>query len=96
MLLHILNLVVKSIIQQFDIPSSKKTSDNEEDDENIDEGMKELLNLAGEIDREEDITVSAGDEGDATEDDNNEGWVDEHEVMSCLSWQRAFNQSDCC
>ena len=33
---HILNLVVKSIIRQFDVPKSKKTSDG--DDSDSDEG----------------------------------------------------------
>jgi hypothetical protein len=80
--LHILNLVVKSIIRQFDVPASKKRLDGEEDDENMDEATKELLKLAGEIDVEEEITVSAGDEGDATEEDDAEGWVDEHEEMT--------------
>jgi nucleoside-diphosphate-sugar epimerase len=80
--LHILNLVVKSIIRQFDVPASKKRLVGEEDDENMDKATKELLKLAGEIDVEEEITVSAGDEGDATEEDDAEGWVDEHEEMT--------------
>ena len=80
--LHILNLVVKSIIQQFDIPISKKITDGEEDDESMDEATKEFLKLAGEIDLEEEITVSTSDEGDPMEDDNEEGWVDEHEEMT--------------
>ena len=80
--LHILNLVVKSIIRQFDPPKSKKTPDGEEDDESMDEATKELLKLACEIDLEEEITARAGDEGDATEDDNDEGWVDEREEMT--------------
>jgi hypothetical protein len=46
------------------------------------EATKELLKLAGEIDREEEITMSAGNEGDATDDDDDEGLVDEHEEMS--------------
>ena len=78
--LHVLNLVVKSIFHQFDLPTSKKKS-NDEDDESIDEGTKELLQLAGDIDLEEEETVGAGDEEDA-EDDSNEGWVDEHERMT--------------
>ena len=48
--LHILNLVVKSIIQKFDIPTSKKLSDGDDVDENVDEGTEELLKLAGDID----------------------------------------------
>ena len=81
--LHVLNLVVKSIIKQFDLPASKKTSDNEDDDENyMVEATNELLKLAREIEREEEITASRDDEEDATEDDNVEGWVDEREEMT--------------
>jgi hypothetical protein len=80
--LHILNLVVKSIIRQFDVPKSKRTSDSEGDDESIDEAMRELLKLAGDINLEEEITASAGNEEDATEDDSEGGWVDEHEEMT--------------
>jgi hypothetical protein len=81
--LHILNLVVKSIIRQFDLPTSKKTSDGEEDaDKFMSEATKELLKLAGEIEEEEAVTANKGNEGDATEDDNDEGWVDEHVEMT--------------
>ena len=80
--LHILNLVVKSIIWQFDLPTSKKTSNSEEDDEGDSEATKELLKLAGEIEVEEEVTASGGDEADTTEDDNDEGWVDECEEMT--------------
>jgi hypothetical protein len=81
--LHILNLVVKSIIRQFDLPTSKKKSDNEEDDEDLlNEAAKELLKLAKEIEHEEEITANGGDEQDVTEDDNVEGWVDECEDMT--------------
>lgn len=78
--LHILNLVVKSIIRQFDLPTSKKTSDNDED---VGEATKELLKLAAEIELEEQETRSrSGDENDAVEDDNVEGWIDEREEMT--------------
>jgi len=79
--LHILNLVVKSIIRQFDLPKSKKTSDDrDEDDPMLDEATIELLKLAGDIDLEEQITASASD--DEAADDEEEGWVDEHEDMT--------------
>ena len=81
--LHILNLMVKSIIQQFDLPKSKKTSDNpDEDDPMLDVVTMELLKLAGDIDQEEEITVSAGDIDDSVEDDNKEGWIDERDEMT--------------
>ena len=72
--LHILNLVVKSIIRQFDLPKSKKRSDGRdelEDDPTLDAATAELLKLAADIDLEEQITVSAG--GDEAADDDDEG-----------------------
>jgi TATA-binding protein-associated factor Taf7 len=84
--LHILNLVVKSILQQFDLPKAKKKSDGDDGDEGDetaqDQETEELLRLAGEIDLEEEITAGAGSETDATGDDNVKGWVDEHEEMT--------------
>ena len=71
--LHILNLIVKSSIPQFDLPKSKKTTDSDDDDDSMNEATEELLKLAGNIDLEEEITASAGDEGDTTENNNNEG-----------------------
>jgi len=81
--LHILNLVVKSIIRQFDLPTSKKNS--EDNDENIDMATKELLKLAGEIELEEEqIILAANDDDgrDIMEDDSIKGWVDEREEMT--------------
>jgi hypothetical protein len=90
--LHILNLVVKSIIRQFDLPESKKKSgddgsDNggngsDDGDDGLDWETEELLKLAGNIDLEEQITADAGDETDTTEDDNDEGWVDEQKELT--------------
>jgi len=48
--LHISNLV-KSIIRQFDVPKSKKTSDSDVDND-MDEVTKELLKLIGNMDLE--------------------------------------------
>ena len=81
--LHILNLVVKSIIRQFDLPKSKKTSDDgDEDNPMLDAAMMELLKLTGDIDLEEEITASTGDGDDSVEDDDDEGWIDEHDEMT--------------
>ena len=80
--LHILNLIVKSIIQQFDLPKSKKATDSDDDDDSMNEATEELLKLAGNIDLEEEIMASAGDEGDTTEDDNDEGWIDKCKEMT--------------
>ena len=81
--LHILNLVVKSIIRQFNLPKSKKTSDvRDEDNPMLDAATMELLKLTGNIDLEEEIMVSAGDKDDSVEDDNEEGWIDKHGEMT--------------
>ena len=80
--LHILNLVVKSILKQFDLPKSKEkkesgdNSDNEESDKNMDWAAEELLKLAGNVDIEGDLMLN--DE----EEDSNEGWIDEHGEMT--------------
>ena len=46
------------------------------------EATKELLKLTRELEVEEEVTVSGGDEADAMEDDNDEGQVDECEEMT--------------
>lgn len=66
---HILNLVVKSILAQFELPKSRA---NIGDD---------LLKLAEGIELEEEITAKDGEEGEEGEDDNVEGWIDEREEM---------------
>ena len=71
--MHVLNLVVKSIIQQFDLLKSKG-------DVVSDEAMKELLTLAGNIEFEEEELARS--EGEEVEDDNVEGWIDECMLMT--------------
>ncbi len=66
---HILNLVVKSILAQFELPKSRA---NIGDD---------LLKLAEGIELEEEITAKDSEEGEEGEDDNVEGWIDEREEM---------------
>ena len=78
--LHILNLVVKSILRQFDLPKKKDHSANDwhdENDETIDLAAEELLKLAGDVDFEGNLMVN-----DEEEDDNDEGWIDEREEMT--------------
>ena len=72
---HILNLVVKSVIQQFDLP--KKNSNRI-----LDDAANELLSLAGNIEFEEDeLARRDREEGVEGEDNNIEGWVDERTLM---------------
>ena len=70
--LHILNLVVKSIIWQFDLPK----------DNILDEAKKELHDLAGNIENEEMISQSDGSTD--YEDDSVEGWIDERKEMMAM------------
>ena len=73
---HILNLVVKSVLRQFDLPKSKG-------DRILDDGAQELLSLAGNIEFEEDeLAQRDGKEGEENEDDNVEGWIDERILMT--------------
>jgi hypothetical protein len=74
---HILNLIAKSIIKQFDVPKAKKG-------EVMDDALKELITLAGNIELEERLTREGetDDDDDNIEDDNEEGWIDERENMS--------------
>ena len=81
--LHILNLIVKSIIWQFDLPKSKETSDDgDEDDLMLNAATMELLKLTGNIDLGEKMMVSAGDGDDSVENDDEEGWIDKHNEMT--------------
>jgi hypothetical protein len=69
---HILNLVVKAILHQFDVPKGKEG-------ETLDVASQALVDLAGDIEMEE----AAMDEGgDDDETDGDEGWIDPLAGMS--------------
>lgn len=75
--LHIINLIAKTLLKQFDIP--KKDTESA-----LDNAERELLNLAAGIDLEEMVTIAeagAGDKDDK-ENDNPEGWVDKMALLS--------------
>jgi len=73
---HILNLIAKSIIQQFNIPKAQA-------DKVFDEVTTALMELAGNIDAEEqEMAESTGDSDDDEEDENLEDWVDEWVTMT--------------
>jgi len=72
---HILNLVVKSVICQFDLPKSKG-------DKILDDAAKELLSLAGNIEFEEDELARRDANEEEEDDDNVEGWIDERTLMT--------------
>jgi len=69
---HILNLVVKVILRQFDMPKAKG-------EEALDVASQTLLDLAGDIDMEE-AAMDGGDDDD--DDDEEEGSVDPRDGIS--------------
>jgi hypothetical protein len=70
---HILNLVSKSLLRQFDVKKDDKSGRDIDDNERV------LLDLAGDIEHEESDMAKANDtvDGEMDDDDNLEGWVDE-------------------
>ncbi len=74
---HILNLVSKSLLHQFDLKRDDKS------DKGVDDDEKSLLDLAGDIEGEEFDMAKENDtaDGEMADDDNLEGWVDE--VAAC-------------
>ena len=76
---HILNLVAKSIIKQFDVPKAQA-------DRTLDEAAEALATLAVDLDIKEAISRTTQDdnEPDNSErgDNNIEGWVDLHDELS--------------
>ena len=76
---HILNLVAKSLLKQFD------TKPDENDQGDLNERERGLLALAGDIEQEELTTVQEydqDDDGEIEEGDDVEGWVDEVHALS--------------
>lgn len=75
---HILNLVTKSLLKQFDIKQDEKKDGDLNDDEQV------LLAIAGDIEEEEQIMAQENDaeDGDTEDDDSLEGWVDEIEALT--------------
>lgn len=77
---HILNLVVKSIMHQFDVPRKRWDIS--------DERTQELFKLAGDIETEEVKTQAEQEDfqeepyGEGPHHDNDEGWIDERGDMT--------------
>lgn len=70
--LHVVNLVAKALLRQFDPP--KKDAEAA-----LTAAEKELMALSDELDDEDEEDVGANDANDA--DDDLDGWVDELEAM---------------
>ena len=73
--LHILNLVAKSLLKQFDM---KKVPP---DDDELTEEEQELLDLEKDLEEEELTMIEVDDSDDSPEDDDMEGWIDEMQVL---------------
>jgi hypothetical protein len=75
---HILNLVAKSIIRQFDVPKACA-------DEVLDDAAKELAALAVDLDIEERVSreeQSIEEDDEVGDDDNLDGWTDVRAELS--------------
>jgi hypothetical protein len=83
---HILNLVVKSIMHQFDVPEKKKG-------EVADKATLKLQKLAGDIECKESLFPCGvwQEDGEEASRDNMEGWVDEQDKMDTDELQALDN-----
>lgn len=88
--MHILNLVAKSIIKQFDAPKARAG-------EMLNDAAKELAALAVDLDIKEQLSrenLSGDGEDDADEEDNVDGWIDDHDGLSSNereAWMKVFD-----
>jgi hypothetical protein len=73
---HILNLVVKSIMHQFDVSSVRAGRSGM-----TDERTEELLRMAGDINDEEQEMEGKDSKDALEEEDNTDRWIDEWEEM---------------
>ena len=76
---HIINLVVKSIMRQFDVPSKKSGAFT-------DERAEAYHTMAGDIEMDELLTQVESENSQEDKDgplhDNDEGWIDERDNMA--------------
>ena len=86
--LHIINLVAKTLTREFDVKN--KNTDRTKAAETCDEALKiELAELADGMDVEDGVTIALDranrrveDDEEFSEEDNEEGWVDEVELLT--------------
>lgn len=72
---HMVNLIAKSVIRQFDAPKTKGN-------ESFDDVLRELMVTAEDLDEEEAATREGEESDDESDDDNVDGFVNELEEMS--------------
>jgi len=74
--LHVLNLVTKSVIRQFDVPKAQA-------DQVWSEAQAELIRISDGMDINEWITQAERDgEDDEGDEDDGEGWIDKCKSLS--------------
>ena len=73
--LHIVNLIAKQLLKQFDVP--RKNADAV-----LDEVERELWELAEGLDIEELVTWEEQEGEDDEDDDNTEGWINEMDILT--------------
>lgn len=75
---HILNLLAKSVLRQFDLPKTQANAA-------LSEAAAELAKISVDLDLEEKLTREGTstdeDKDDEGQDDNIEGWIDELEEL---------------
>jgi hypothetical protein len=83
---HILNLVAKSLLKQFDVKKKKAGEADGDDDRDlqVSDEEHELLDLADGVDDEELTMAQENDieDEDEVEEDDADGWVDELEALT--------------
>ena len=84
---HILNLVAKSLLKQFDVKQDDKKAEDLNDDE------QSLLELAGNIEDEEHTMAQEKDDVDREEEEEEdlEGWVDKVEALTLEEQENLAN-----
>jgi len=73
--LHIVNLVAKTLLKQFEVPKKDVNSA-------LDAAEQALLELSAGIDMEEMVTLAEGGLGDSNDADGIEGWINEVDELS--------------
>ena len=80
--LHIVNLVAKQLLKQFDVPQKHV-------DSAWDKAEKQLLDVAAGIDIEELVTAAEQGAGVASDgNDDIDGWVDEMDELNAVEHDR--------
>ena len=72
---HVLNLVAKSVLRQFEAPKTKGTDP-------IDDAMKELAVVAEELEGDDAEVLADDDDDDESAEDDEDGLSDERDEMS--------------